>query len=179
MNLFKSIMNSVVAKGAQRFFYSIGRGNEKILSKQNQHYGFRSVPPEGTELINIEDGNLCYTVAENDGNSVEPGDVLKLETGEVAIYTSKDNFVNIVPEESGNLTGIYVKSDRIVNMSAATVLVESNPNGMTALYLVKASYLTALETQLGLIATSLNTLGQPVAPFIRPANSVTTVLKAE
>jgi len=179
MNIFKSIMKSIVEKGAQRFFYSIGRGGEKILSKHIQHYGFRSVPPEGTELVNLEDGNLCYTVAENDGNAVEPGDVLKLETGEVAIYTSKDNFVNIVPEESGNLTGIYVKSDRICQVSATTVVIEGNPYDLTATYLVKANYLTALETQLGLIATSLNTLGQPVTPFVRPANSVTTVLKAE
>jgi hypothetical protein len=42
-----------------------------------------------------------------------------------------------------------------------------------------AAYKTALELQLGLIATALNTLGQPIAPFVPPANGLTSKVTLE
>lgn len=41
------------------------------------------------------------------------------------------------------------------------------------------AYKTALEIQLGLIATALNTLGQPITPFTPPANGLTSKVTLE
>ena len=45
--------------------------------------------------------------------------------------------------------------------------------------LLTSSYKTAVDAQLGLIATSLNTLGQPVTPFVAPLDSLTSKVKAQ
>lgn len=44
---------------------------------------------------------------------------------------------------------------------------------------ITAAYKTALETQLGLIATALNSAGFPIATFVPPVNSLTSKVSAE
>lgn len=60
-----------------------GKGPDQILvEKQNQHYGFKSIPPAGVEKVALNFGNCTWSVAENDGiipnlsgNGMQVGDV--------------------------------------------------------------------------------------------------------
>ena len=63
-----------------------GKGPDQILvEKQNQHYGFKSIPPAGVEKVALNFGNCTWSVAENDG--IIPGlSGSGMQVGDVALY---------------------------------------------------------------------------------------------
>lgn len=69
-----------------------GKGPDQILvEKQNQHYGFKSIPPAGVEKVALNFGNCTWSVAENDG--IIPNLIFNdqlsgngMQVGDVSIY---------------------------------------------------------------------------------------------
>ncbi len=69
-----------------------GKGPDQILvEKQNQHYGFKSIPPAGVGKVALNFGNCTWSVAENDG--IIPNLIFNdqlsgngMQVGDVSIY---------------------------------------------------------------------------------------------
>ena len=76
IDVIRGVLKSIAttANNTYQTFVAFGRPDETISGRLMQHYGFTSIPPEGTELITLQYGNNCYSVAENTGipETVEP-----------------------------------------------------------------------------------------------------------
>jgi len=84
IDIIKASLINLVAAGnaAYRTFTAYGRGNEIVSGKIFQHYGFRSQPKQGADLVTVQYGNNSVSVAENDGNLYP----VALKEGQVAVY---------------------------------------------------------------------------------------------
>ena len=81
----RAILKKVVGlSDSYRSAIAEGRPDELIATKMTQHYGFRSYPPEGTELHCLQFGNNNFSLAENDGSKA-----FNLSEGDVIIYRSE------------------------------------------------------------------------------------------
>lgn len=101
MNFIRSMIKTLSGI-ANRYYTADGRPDEKVKGKMYQHYGFRSHPPEGVELIHIEQGNAGISVAENDGNILTPSNNIPMDVGSVAMYTDSGNYINLIPAGTGS-----------------------------------------------------------------------------
>jgi hypothetical protein len=106
---------------------SKGRPGEAIGGKSFQHYGFRSIPPSGTDLVTLQDGNNNYSVAENyDDPTRYPG----MTEGDVLLYTANVNNTNsvILMRQAGDFD-ISNKTDNTVQnivLSFDGINIDSN-----------------------------------------------------
>jgi len=146
-----------------------GRADETLTPKLYQHYGFQSNPPIGTELATVQEENHNASVAENDGQDIakNPGDVV--------LYTSADNSIKLIPNETISLT--MLASGKIqVTSSGGQIVLDA---GGSSLYLMTESFKTALVTWINTVVTALSALGHP-APWVPPVDGgLTKKVKAE
>lgn len=83
--MIRAKLNTITnATGTFMQHNSTGRPGEGISGVIMQHYGFRSIPPAGTDLVNLQDDNNNYSVAENYKNANYGG----MESGDVLLYTA-------------------------------------------------------------------------------------------
>lgn len=118
LKFIRSIIRTIIGK-TDRSYTADGRPDEKLSGKMYQHYGFRSSPPPGIELVHLEQGNLGFSVAENDG-SIFSADQ---ETGDVAVYSQHNgksnaivlgaDAVGIFGDTDDTETAVYVDADNV------------------------------------------------------------------
>lgn len=90
---------------------SKGRPGEGVGGKFFQHYGFRSIPPEGTDLVTLQDGNNNYSIAEN-YSSVKFGGLL---SGDVLLYSTTGGknpnaFLNLSTDEGTDQGNVGIEA---------------------------------------------------------------------
>ena len=105
LKFIRSIVRTLTGK-TDRSYTGDGRPDEKIAGKMYQHYGFRSQPPAGIELVHLEQNNIGISVAENDG-SIFSADQ---ETGDVAVYSQHSGKSNAITLSSDGI-GIFGDTD--------------------------------------------------------------------
>jgi len=105
----------VITGSADRFFKALGRIDETIAGKIYQHYGFRSSPPEGTELMTVTYGNNCASVAENDGSMLG----IDMAEGDSVFYSIHGTKKNII---YGHDDQLNVQSDGIITIRVTNPL---------------------------------------------------------
>lgn len=103
-----------------------GRGNadsegpdEVFIEKQNQHYGFRSIPPANVEHVVFKDNNLTWSVAENDGDLPSFMNKQSSKTGDVAIYN------NGADVNHGSYIYLFGNGNTADSGAQATILINS------------------------------------------------------
>ena len=148
-----------------------GRPDETLGGKLYQHYGFKSSPPAGVELVHMEQGNNGFSVAENDGNIMESlgvsGDVsiYAIHNGKVNSIALTENFVSIITDTANPQAAIVIEKDTDVTIQAPgkiSLYVDSgkvyigkyNTNPILGQTLANKTFITA-------VGVALTALGQP------------------
>jgi phage baseplate assembly protein V len=142
-----------------------------------QQFGFTGVPPVGSECIPVFIGGSRehgVVVACDDRGSRPTG----MESGESKMYNSQGDYIYI--DKSGR---IFIKSSNKVIVDSPSIKLGSYSANVA---LMMSTYADALETQIGLIVTALNSVigtatGVPgtVPEFVRPTGSITTKTMAQ
>jgi len=146
IRFIRAIIQSITGT-TNRFFLAEGRPDETVKGKMYQHYGFRSMPPQGCELFTIQSDNNSVSVAENDGD-VGKTVYGTLAEGDVAIYTINGGILkilnggnfNIVTKKSGSYYSFNFNGDAIESASPIAI---KNPNSISAYYIVTEKFLTS------------------------------------
>lgn len=102
LKMVRSIISSVMdgAEAAIKRFSGSGRSDETFTNREYfQHYGFTSRPLSGAEGILIKDGNNVILIASDDRRYR-----LKVEDGEVALYTDEGDSIHLKRENEINIT---------------------------------------------------------------------------
>lgn len=195
IDIIRGIIQSVTtgASQAYRTFTATGRANEIISGKQMQHYGFTSKPPAGTDIVALQYGNNCVSVAENSGN-ITP----TLSNGQVAIYadgrtasqvsiiqtpdtSSSDGLISIICKNgavtisAGNDVTITLEQDKVIVKAPNVYLGDSTS---TQVLMTKA-YADALVSYMAQIVTGFLAVPYTLPAFVAPVNGLTSNTEAK
>lgn len=169
LKFIRAIIRTIVGTGS-RSYTADGRPDEKLAGKLYQHYGFRSSPPDGVELVHLEQGNNGFSVAENDGEiiSITPAVV----SGDVAIYSAHESNLNIITlrDKTLNISG-QSKIFITVRNSDGQVVIGRQDTGDDPV----SNLLTINFFNDNYILHTHGTVAQPTVPITGPPISINPV----
>ena len=120
--MIRGLITSVV-EGAIKRFSASGRADEEINDREMfQHYGFTSRALPSAETIIINDGNLYFSVAEDDRRYR-----IEIEEGEVALYDDLDQVVHLTRDGivASSPTKITAEAPEIIATASTSCQVNS------------------------------------------------------
>ena len=105
------LLKLIYGDGAYRTFFSTGRPDEALSGKFYQHFGFASTPTKA-DMIVLQWGNNCISVAETDGQQPT------LNDGETCLYINKNSYIRIKADGTIVLigTGIQLGDENSSNL---------------------------------------------------------------
>jgi phage gp45-like len=185
MNIIRGLLIAI-EQSAKKFYqkYSIdGRADEVSTGTLFQHYGFKSQPTKGCELVHLELQNNGVSVAESDNNLLNK----TLNPGDVYVYSDDKNFIKLVPDSNTSTTKISIQSsgDILVKNANGQILLSQNGQvnvNQGTYFLVTKDFIDTVYSNhvhafTGVPASSP---GVTLAPtIITDPNQVTTTFKAK
>jgi phage gp45-like len=96
-----------------------GQEGQTMLLAAYQHYGFTSMPKEGTEIIFVRDNGAFASVAEDDKErpAIDPGAVM--------VYVDSTHYILL--EDDGDIT--VVNGDASISLQANKTITMNNGQG--------------------------------------------------
>lgn len=201
ITLIRGILDDIsglVSSVAYRVFTAFGRPDEILRGRLYQHYGFRSVPPKGVEVLTLQQGNSNVSVAEMDGQTIGNK---ALESGDTYLYSSDNNFVWLTNKDSLFSVFLAAKKNIVISTSDGDISinnlkdtgdinieVQSNGhiniagvtevgNGPTFQVVATKAFKDAVEAYLSTIVTAFSSLGYTLPPFVDLPNMESTDTK--
>lgn len=114
--MIRGLITSVVESKAIKRFTASGRADEVIKDRELfQHYGFTSHALPDAETIIINDGNIYFSIAEDDRRYR-----LEIKEGEVALYDDLGQKVHLTRE------GIVVSSPARITAEAPEIVATAS-----------------------------------------------------
>lgn len=190
MDIIRGLIQTLTGS-VNRIFTAFGRPDETIKGKLYQHFGFRSSPPVGCELLTIQYGNNNVCVAENDGSA--PGTVVVPNTNETAIYSNNGKNSVWLRNDAQSLTStVIITADKKIDISSGSITQIYSLAYTTTQPLMTEAYKTSLELYLTAVNTFISACTSPAAMiaanavfkaayplgFIAPADGLTQTLEA-
>jgi phage gp45-like len=149
MEIIRSLLQTI-ATGIYRVFTGSGRGDEVLKGLLYQHYGFKSVPPVGCDLLTMLYGNNCISVAENDGDALIVATDTPFKAGDVYMYTGNNNFIRLNDDATATVS-LTVKSDKDIEIICGALKNINLGSGVTQALANKA-FVTAVGAALTTLA---------------------------